>query len=106
NQGTLHEEVRAFLDDSRAKLSVSASTVDGKHGRIETRTAIENRLHWCLDVSMNEDQMRTRLGHGPENLATRRHLALNLVGQETSKGSLRKKTPSCPLGATPTSPGH
>ena len=26
---------------------------------------VENRLHWRLDVVMNEDQDRTRLGHGP-----------------------------------------
>ena len=24
--------------------------------------AVENRLHWCLDVTMNEDQMRNRIG--------------------------------------------
>ena len=38
NQGTLHEDVRTFLDDPQTELSVSASTVDGDHGRIETRT--------------------------------------------------------------------
>ncbi|HEV2323675.1 MAG TPA: ISAs1 family transposase, partial [Terracidiphilus sp.] len=30
---------------------------------------IENSLHWRLDVVMNEDQDRTRMGHGPHNLA-------------------------------------
>jgi predicted transposase YbfD/YdcC len=30
---------------------------------------VENRLHWRLDVVMNEDQDRTRLGNGPHNLA-------------------------------------
>ncbi|MGH7103090.1 MAG: transposase, partial [Acetobacteraceae bacterium] len=53
--------------------------------------AVENRLHWCLDVTMNEDQMRNRIGHGPPNLAVLRHMALNLVRRETSKGSLPKK---------------
>ena len=152
NQGTLHDDVRTFLDDPKAKLSISASTVDADHGRIETRTAmistdiswlqedhkwpglaavgkvvriremadktttetayyllstpmtperfgevvrshwaIENRLHWCLDVTMNEDQMRNRMDHAPQNLAILRHMALNLIRTETSKGSLRKK---------------
>jgi predicted transposase YbfD/YdcC len=27
---------------------------------------VENRLHWRLDVVMNEDQDRTRLGNGPK----------------------------------------
>jgi predicted transposase YbfD/YdcC len=52
---------------------------------------VENRLHWRLDVVMNEDQDRTRLGNGPENLAVLRHMALNAMQKEGSKGSLRGK---------------
>src|ERR1035437_6860810 len=52
---------------------------------------VENRLHWRLDVVMNEDQDRTRLGNGPHNLAVLRHMALNAMQQEGSKGSLRGK---------------
>ena len=40
---------------------------------------------------MNEDQDRTRLGHGPENLAILRHMALNAIQKEGSNGSLRGK---------------
>ncbi len=40
---------------------------------------IENSLHWVLDVAMNEDQQRNRIGNGPENLAMMRRMALNLV---------------------------
>ena len=53
--------------------------------------AIENALHWVLDVVMNEDQARHRKDHGPENLAVLRRLALNLARLEASKGSLRGK---------------
>jgi predicted transposase YbfD/YdcC len=152
NQGTLHDDVRTFLDDPETELSVSNSTVDGDHGRIETRTSmvstdiawlqqdhdwpgltavgkvvraremadntttetayyllstpitperfgevvrshwgVENRLHWCLDVTMNEDRMRNRMDNGPQNLAILRHMALNLIRIESSKGSLRMK---------------
>ena len=52
---------------------------------------VENQLHWRLDVTMNEDQDRTRLGHGPENLAVLRHVALNVIQAEPSNGSLRGK---------------
>jgi predicted transposase YbfD/YdcC len=52
---------------------------------------IENRLHWRLDVVMNEDQDRTRLGNGPQNLAVLRHMALNAMQKEGSKGSTRGK---------------
>jgi hypothetical protein len=40
---------------------------------------------------MNEDQDRTRMGHGPHNLAVLRHMAINVMQKEGSKGSLRGK---------------
>jgi hypothetical protein len=40
---------------------------------------------------MNEDQTRNRKGHGPENLALLRRLALNLARLEPSKGSMKGK---------------
>ena len=52
---------------------------------------VENSLHWRLDVVMNEDQDRTRMGHGPENLAVLRHMAINAMQKEGSNGSLRGK---------------
>ena len=52
---------------------------------------IENRLHWVLDVVMNEDQARNRKDHGPENLALLRRLALNPAKLEAGKGSRRGK---------------
>ncbi len=44
--------------------------------------SIENSLHWCLDIGFREDACRTRTGHGAENLAIVRHIALNLLKQE------------------------
>ena len=52
---------------------------------------VENQLHWRLDVVMNEDQQRNRADNGPHNLAVLRHMVLNVVQKETSKGSLRGK---------------
>jgi predicted transposase YbfD/YdcC len=52
---------------------------------------VENSLDWRLDVVLNEDQDRTRPGHGPENLAILRHMAINAIEKEGSKGSLRGK---------------
>ena len=52
---------------------------------------VENQLHWRLDVVMNEDQDRTRLGNGPHNLAVLRHMALNIFQKNGEKGSLRGK---------------
>jgi len=52
---------------------------------------IESQRHWRLDAVMNEDGDRTRLGHGPENLAVLRRMALRAIQAEPSKGSLRGK---------------
>ena len=53
---------------------------------------IENSLHWVLDIAFREDESRVRKGHGPENLATMRHMALNLIRQETSsKGGVKAR---------------
>src|SRR4051812_7806076 len=55
---------------------------------------VENRLHWRLDVVMNEDQDRTRMDNGPRNLAILRHMALNVM---------QKASFSEPGGTTPIS---
>src|SRR3954471_11345022 len=52
---------------------------------------VENRLHWRLDVVMNEDQDRTRMDNGPRNLAILRHMALNVMQKDGSKEALRGK---------------
>jgi predicted transposase YbfD/YdcC len=52
---------------------------------------IENRLHWVLDVVLDEDQARARKDHAPENLARLRRLALNLLRADPDKGSTRGK---------------
>lgn len=58
---------------------------------VRSHWGVENRLHWRLDVVMNEDQSRTRLGHGPHNMAVLRHMALNIMQKDPAKGSLRGK---------------
>ena len=52
---------------------------------------IENRRHWVLDVTCNEDQARNRKGHCAENLSLLRKLALNLARLEAGKVSMRVK---------------
>ncbi len=53
---------------------------------------IENGLHWVLDVAFQEDHHRLRKDHGPENFAVLRHIALNLLKQDTSvKAGMKAK---------------
>jgi predicted transposase YbfD/YdcC len=59
---------------------------------------IENKLHWSLDVTFNEDRCRIRKDHAAENMVVLRHIALNLLRQESSRRlSLRQKRLLCSL---------
>jgi len=62
---------------------------------------VKNRLHWWLDVVMNEDQDKSRLGNGLHNLAVLRYMALNVMQKDADKGSLRASS-SGPAGMKPT----
>lgn len=53
--------------------------------------AVENSLHWVLDVVFDEDRARNRKDHGPENLATLRKLALNILNRARPDISVRRK---------------
>jgi hypothetical protein len=44
-----------------------------------------------LDVTFAEDKSRIRKDNSPQNMAVLRHLALNLLKNDTSKSSLRQK---------------
>jgi predicted transposase YbfD/YdcC len=78
------EETRYFL----SSLSTDAATFARY---IRAHWGIENQLHWCLDVVFHEDASRIRKDHAPQNLSLLRRLALNLLRQEPSKGSLNMK---------------
>jgi predicted transposase YbfD/YdcC len=51
---------------------------------IRRHWGIENSLHWVLDVAFGEDGSRIHKANAPTNLSIVRHLALNLLKQETS----------------------
>lgn len=52
---------------------------------------IENKLHWVLDMVFREDDCRSRTGYSPENFSVLRQFALNLIKQEPSKKSIKRK---------------
>lgn len=160
NQGTLLDDVEIFVAEQKANgfrdTTVSRSTtVDGDHGRIETREvtvlhdaawlrdrhdwpglnavvmleshrelgggagrteretrfyitsltlpadrigamvrdhwAVENSLHWVMDMVFRDDECRLRTDHAPANFTTIKHIALNLMRRGPGKDSLRLK---------------
>ena len=52
---------------------------------------IENSVHWVLDMAFREDESRVRKGHGPENLAILRHIALNLLRDDSTPLGIKNK---------------
>lgn len=56
---------------------------------VRSHWAIENSLHWVLDVTFGEDKARSRTGHGPANMATVRHFAFNILRSFNDNKSLK-----------------
>lgn len=57
---------------------------------------VENKVHWVLDVTYNEDGSRIRKDYGAENMALLRRLTMNLLRKDDTKYmSLKKKRLNC-----------
>jgi predicted transposase YbfD/YdcC len=52
---------------------------------VRSHWAIENNLHWVLDVSFREDENRSRKDHTAENLAWIRRMTASLLAQDGTK---------------------
>lgn len=87
------ESTRQDLGDLSGKVTTerryyisSRGGTDAKamHEAVRGHWAVENQLHWQLDVSFGEDQRRIRKGHGAENFSRLCRLALNLLKRDKS----------------------
>jgi predicted transposase YbfD/YdcC len=58
---------------------------------IRRHWAVENELHWCLDVAFREDANKTAAGYAGANLGLVRRVAASLLKQDTGKGSIKAK---------------
>ena len=56
---------------------------------VRSHWAIENSLHWVMDMIFRDDECRVRTDHAPANFTTIKHMAHNLLRTATSKDSLR-----------------
>ena len=84
--------------DYRVYISSLVRSATAFASMIRQHWDIENKLHWSLDVTFNEDRSRIRKEHAAENMAAVRHVALNLLRQEHSHQiSLRQKRLLCGL---------
>src|SRR5947208_528537 len=58
---------------------------------IRSHWAVENSLHWVMDMIFRDDECRVRTDHAPANFTTLKHIALNLIRKAPGKDSIRLK---------------
>lgn len=56
---------------------------------IRSHWAIENSLHWGMDMVFRDDECRVRTENAPANFTTLKHMAHNLIRKAPGKDSLR-----------------
>jgi predicted transposase YbfD/YdcC len=80
--GKIERETRYYI------TSMSMTAVHLAHV-IRSHWAIENSLHWVMDMVFRDDECRVRTDHAPANFATIKHMAINLLRRPPGKQSLR-----------------
>jgi predicted transposase YbfD/YdcC len=53
--------------------------------------AIENSLHWVMDMVFSDDECRVRTNHAPAGFTTIKHMAHNVVRRPSGKASFRPR---------------
>lgn len=56
---------------------------------VRSHWAVENSLHWVMDMIFRDDECRVRTDHAPANFTTIKHMAHNLLRRAPGKDSLR-----------------
>jgi len=74
-------DVRYFISSLRLGVRRFAQAVRG-------HWAIENTLHWCLDVTFREDESRVRDRFAADNIAWLKRFAISLLKQQNDKESI------------------
>lgn len=92
------EDAISGKSTTERRLYVSSRKLTAEQATTATRMhwAVENKLHWCLDVTFGQDGNRTRKKHAAQNLGVIRTFALNLVRAYTGdKRSLPRRRRLC-----------
>lgn len=77
----------------RYNISSADLTAEKFTTAIRNHWHVENKLHWRLDVVMNEDNCKIRRGNTAELFSGIRHIAINILTKyKVFKAGLRRKT--------------
>lgn len=91
-EGEVSTEYRYFLS------SIEGITAKQADKTIRNHWAIENHLHWSLDVVFSEDSSRIMEENAVQNVGLLRRIGVSLLKKENSgKISLKQKTLKCAL---------
>lgn len=79
--------------EQRFYISSLAPGAERLSRAVRSHWSVENRLHWCMDVSFNDDQMRARTRAAAHNLAVLKHITLNLIRMDPvpRKGGIKAR---------------
>jgi predicted transposase YbfD/YdcC len=78
------DEVRYYISSRQASAELFQAA-------IRTHWSIENSCHWVLDVAFREDDHRLREGHGPQNMALVRKIALAMLKKADAKCGIKNR---------------
>jgi predicted transposase YbfD/YdcC len=81
-KGVIEKDTRIFITSLVMLAHLLGPVVRG-------HWAIENSLHWVMDMVFRDDECRVRTNHAPANFTTIKHMAHNLLRRPTSKDSFR-----------------
>jgi predicted transposase YbfD/YdcC len=72
--------------ENETRYYISSLTPDAAllNKSIRSHWAVENSLHWTLDVAFNEDNSRKREKHAAQNFSVLSRIALNLLKNDTT----------------------
>ena len=82
--GKIQQETRFYIT-SLALLAHALGPM------IRAHWAVENSLHWIMDMIFRDDECRIRTENAPANFTTLKHMAHNLIRKAPGKDSLRLK---------------
>ena len=82
-KGKVSTEIRYYI-------SSLTQTPEKTLSSIRSHWAIENALHWVLDMSFGDDQCRIRKENAPQVMAVIRHMALNLL--QLAKAQMKRQS--------------
>ena len=90
-EGVTNTNTRYYISNLEA---VSAEQCNNL---VRSHWGIENKLHWHLDVTFQEDKCRLRTGNAAVNMNLLRKKALFMVKEMNDKWSLKKRRYRCSL---------